>query len=189
MNKEEQRQKLLAVRNDLSALEVEQKSEIIKNKLFNRQEFNQSQTILIYVDFKNEVKTKSIIKNMLEQNKRVIVPITNSQEKKLYLSELKDFEKELTPSTYGILEPKANYRRLIEPEELDLIIAPGVGFDKKCNRIGYGGGYYDRLLASIPQVPVIALAFIEQIVGEIKTSSYDQKVDEVITDQRIIIGN
>lgn len=186
MTKQEQRQKILARRSNLSQLEVTEKSEIIKNKLFNNQEFNQAQTILIYVNFDNEVQTETIIKNMLAQDKRVIVPITNDQEKKLELSELKEFTKELTPSQYGILEPKTEYRRLIEPEELDLIVAPGVGFDQHFNRLGYGGGYYDRLLSSIPDVPVVALAFIEQIVDKIKTDAHDQKVDKIITDQKII---
>lgn len=186
MRKAEQRKKLLALRSDLSIAKVEQKSQIIKNKLLNSQEFNQAHTILIYINFKNEVQTKALIKKMLAQNKQVIVPITNTQEKKLYLSELKDFNKELKPSKYGILEPKTKYRRLIAPEELELIVAPGVGFDRQCNRLGYGGGYYDRLLSALPYVPVVALAFIEQIVNEIKTSVYDQKVDKIITEQEII---
>ncbi|MBM7556289.1 5-formyltetrahydrofolate cyclo-ligase [Halanaerobacter jeridensis] len=187
MTKEEQREKLLEIRNNLSTTEVKEKSKLIKKRLFATEEYNTAQTILIYISFNNEVRTKAIIKKLLAEDKRVIVPITDTEEKRLYLSELKNFEQELTPSsTYGILEPKPEYRRLINKEELDLIIAPGVGFDDSCNRIGYGGGYYDRLLASDPQVLTIALAFSEQLAEQIKTSCHDQKVEKIITDKKII---
>ena len=186
MNKEEQREKILEIRNSLSDKEVKQKSRLIKKKLFSTEEYKQAQTILIYINFNNEVRTKTIVKKMLTEDKRVIVPITNSQANKLDLSELKDFETELAPSSYGILEPKPEFRRLISAEELDLIIAPGVGFDEECNRLGYGGGYYDRLLASVPQVTTIALAFFNQITDQIITSSYDQKVDQIITEKKTI---
>ena len=184
MTKEEQREKLLKIRDSLSGSEIEQKSNKIKEKLFDRQEFKSAKTVLIYIDFRNEVQTQAVIKEMLKGSKRVIVPITG--EKRLYLSELRDFEEELTKNRYGILEPQDKYQRLVKVEKLDLIIAPGVGFDEAGNRIGYGGGYYDRLLASIPEVPVLALSFSEQIVDKIKTSAYDQQVDKVITDKRII---
>ncbi|MFO7819424.1 MAG: 5-formyltetrahydrofolate cyclo-ligase [Halanaerobacter sp.] len=184
MTKEEQREKLLKIRDSLSVQEIEQKSSKIKEKLFDTQEFKSAETVLIYIDFRNEVQTKEVIKEILTGSKRVIVPIMG--EKRLYLSELRDFETELEKSRYGILEPQDRYQRLVKAEELDLIIAPGVGFDEQGNRMGYGGGYYDRLLASIPKVPVLALSFAEQIVEQIKVSAHDQQVDKVITDKRII---
>lgn len=183
MNKEEQRKKLLAQRGNLASTKRKEKSEIIRKKLFEEQEFQQAQRILIYIDFNNEVRTIDIIKKMLADTKEVIVPITG--EEKLYLSELKDLT-ELKPNDYGILEPKEKYMRLVKEESLDLIVAPGVGFDRSCNRIGYGGGYYDRLLAIVPQVPVIALSFAEQIIDLIETTTHDQKVDKIITEQEII---
>ncbi|MGM0368790.1 MAG: 5-formyltetrahydrofolate cyclo-ligase [Bacillota bacterium] len=188
MTKREQRKKLLAIRKKLSAREVRAKSKSITTQLFNTEEFDQARTILSYIDFNNEVKTKPIIKRMLADSKRVVVPITDRAENRLYLSELRDFDKELEVGSYGILEPKEEYQRLIQPCKLDLILMPGLGFDHQRNRIGYGGGYYDRLLAEIPEVETIALAFEEQLVANIKTSSHDCKVKQIITETRIIRG-
>jgi 5-formyltetrahydrofolate cyclo-ligase len=158
------------------------------NQLFNTEEFNRARTILSYIDFNNEVKTRPIIQKMLADSKRVVVPITDRAENRLYLSELRDFAKELEVGSYGILEPKEEYQRLIQPDELDVILVPGVGFDYQRNRIGYGGGYYDRLLAEIPEVETIALAFEEQLVANIKTSSHDCKVNQIITEARRLSG-
>ncbi|MGM0501707.1 MAG: 5-formyltetrahydrofolate cyclo-ligase, partial [Bacillota bacterium] len=186
MDKEQQRKEQLTIRKKLSDQKVSEKSKKIAEKLFNNSVFQEAETILIYINFKNEVKTKKIIKQMLKENKRVIVPITDQAEKRLYLSELKDFNQELSSGAYGILEPKEEYRRFVAPQELDLIILPGVAFDQQGNRIGYGGGYYDRLLTAVPHVKTIALAFTEQIIDKVKTSVYDQKVEQIITDKRVV---
>ena len=183
-SKEAQRKKQLTVRKNLSEKEVNQKSKAIEKQLITDSKFKNSKTIMIYIAFNNEVKTKNIIKKMLAADKKVIVPITNSEKKKLYLSEIKNFDKELEVGAYGVLEPKKQYRRLVSPSDLDLIIMPGVAFDENGNRIGYGGGYYDRLLSDIPQVETIALAFEEQLINRVKTNQYDQQVKQIITEKR-----
>ncbi|GAB6138281.1 5-formyltetrahydrofolate cyclo-ligase [Halanaerobaculum tunisiense] len=186
MTKVKQRKKLLARRDNLSPRARAEKSRQIKKYLFAQPEFKEASRIMFYVAFRSEVATKAMIEQALELGKEIVVPITNSEEKTLQLSLLTDYEQELEPGTYGILEPKAQYRRLVKPQTMDLLVVPGSGFDKQGNRLGYGGGYYDRLFAAVGNPPKLAIAFAIQIVAEIKTEAHDISVDKVITEQGVI---
>lgn len=187
MNKKELRNKYLKMRKNLQYEEVEKKSKNIIQKLMDTAWYRQSSTIMSYIDFRNEVITRSFIKHALKDNKRIIVPITDMSSKILILSELKDFDNELCQSSYGILEPKKEYVRVVSCNLLDLVLVPGLAFDTSGYRIGYGGGYYDRLLQRLPQKTItIGLAFEFQIVGNIPVESFDRKVDFIITEERII---
>ncbi|MDK2809565.1 MAG: 5-formyltetrahydrofolate cyclo-ligase [Petroclostridium sp.] len=187
MNKKELRNKYLKMRKNLQYEEVEKKSKNIIQKLMDTAWYRQSNTIMSYIDFRNEVITRSFIKHALKDNKRIIVPITDMSSKILILSELKDFDNELCQSSYGILEPKKEYVRVVSCNLLDLVLVPGLAFDTSGYRIGYGGGYYDRLLQRLPQKTItIGLAFEFQIVGNIPVESFDRKVDFIITEERII---
>lgn len=187
MNKKELRNKYLKMRKNLQYEEVEKKSKNIIQKLMDTAWYRQSNTIMSYIDFRNEVITRSFIKHALKDNKRIIVPITDMSSKTLILSELKDFDNELCQSSYGILEPKKEYVRVVSCNLLDLVLVPGLAFDTSGYRIGYGGGYYDRLLQRLPQKTItIGLAFEFQIVGNIPVESFDRKVDFIITEERII---
>jgi 5-formyltetrahydrofolate cyclo-ligase len=87
----------------------------------------------------------------------------------------------------GIPEPQVLNDHALVIDEVDLIVIPGVAFDYACNRLGYGGGYYDMLLAQRKKkAPIIALAYEEQIVDKIPSESHDIKVDMIITDKKII---
>jgi 5-formyltetrahydrofolate cyclo-ligase len=175
------------MRKNLQYEEVEKKSKNIIQKLMDTAWYRQSNTIMSYIDFRNEVITRSFIKHALKDNKRIIVPITDMSSKILILSELKDFDNELCQSSYGILEPKKEYVRVVSCNLLDLVLVPGLAFDTSGYRIGYGGGYYDRLLQRLPQKTItIGLAFEFQIVGNIPVESFDRKVDFIITEERII---
>ncbi len=187
MKKEDIRNKILSLRKSLPLEEAMKKSLKIQKILFNLPEFINAKTILFYVSTKNEVKTENMIKKSLKKGKRVIVPISNVKEKTLTLSELKDFDKELEPGSFNILEPKKEFIRKVSPEEIDLIIVPGVAFDEDRERIGYGMGFYDKFLNSLKRrVPVIGLAYEFQIVDDIPVHDKDVTVDKIITEKRII---
>jgi len=161
-------------------------SNIIKKNLFSINEFKSAKNIMFYVSFRSEVFTHDMIRESLHQGKRVFVPITKLKEKKLVISEIKDFNKELELSTYGILEPKMIFQRISDVNILDVVIVPGVVFDLHGNRIGYGGGYYDNFLKNIPsKVLRIGLCFECQIVNNIPVDSYDEKVNILITENKI----
>ena len=93
---------------------------------------------------------------------------------------IRDPETELKPAAMGIPAPSAGFPE-IPPEKLDLIIVPGVGFTAAGDRLGYGGGYYDRYLPLCSQAQVLALAFPEQIENTLPTDKHDFTIPRVLT--------
>ncbi|MBM7623230.1 5-formyltetrahydrofolate cyclo-ligase [Sporohalobacter salinus] len=188
VTKQQQRERVIDYRQRLTDKELLHKSMEIKKKLFELDEFVEAEIIMFYVDFRNEVKTEFMIKEALSEGKRVVIPISQVEDRSLLLSELKDYDQELEVGTYDILEPKEEYIRPVDHSELDLVIVPGVAFDEDCNRLGYGGGYYDRFSANLDsQVNRLALAFEIQIVDQVVTDEHDLPVDKVLTEKRVII--
>jgi 5-formyltetrahydrofolate cyclo-ligase len=187
MRKEDIRKKILSLRDSITEEEMNSKSEKIREKLFNLPEFKKAKVILFYVSKGSEVKTEGMIKLALKSGKRVVVPISDVKQKKLILSELKDFDKELEPGTFKILEPKKEFFRPISPDNIDFIIVPGIAFDKNGNRIGYGMGFYDKFLSSLKKhIPVIGLAYEFQVVDNIPATDKDVTVDKILTEKRVI---
>ncbi len=182
--KDEIRKKLIEIRKKMPRAEVLEKSEKIKERLFETKEFKSSKTVLFYVSYGNEVFTHDMIKQSFS-NKKIIVPISDKKNRSLILSELKNWN-ELEPGSYGILEPKKEKLNIISPEKIELIIVPGVGFDSKGNRIGHGKGYYDNLLKNSKKAIHIGLAFEKQIVIKIPVEYHDIPLDKIITENKVI---
>ena len=187
VSKSELRREVLKARSRLSPLEVAQKSELITWRVLSLGEFRRARTIMAYMDFRNEVKTGELIRASMAMGKRVAVPLTDLQHKRLIPSLLQDFPGDLAPGAWGILEPRPGSLRPLEPEELDLVIVPGVAFDEKGNRLGYGGGFYDRFLPQTrPGAVWLALAFELQICPEISPGPHDCPVHLIVTEERVI---
>lgn len=160
----------------------EKKGDIIKNRLFGLEEFKKAKTVMFYVSLDYEVGTKEMIKESLKMGKVVAVPVTVKKDKTILPSRVLNFEEELAPANFGILEPKQEFLRLISKEDLDLIVVPGLAFDKRGVRIGHGGGYYDRFLKQIsPRTQTIGLAFDFQILNYLPTSRHDIPVSRVVS--------
>ena len=170
------RNRIRSKRELVSQEEIEKNSKIIKDKLFSLPEYKKSKQILYYVSFGSEVNTHEMIKESLE-TKTVVVP--KFEEDELKLSRIDSFN-ELETGSYDILEPRK--LKEIDEKKIDLIIVPGIAFDKNLHRIGFGHGHYDRLLKRFPKVKKIGLAFNMQIVDKIPNDEWDVKVDDVITD-------
>ncbi len=187
MNKEKLRKKILDTRNNLSKEQLSKKSNMITIKFLNSIFYKKSEYIMTYIDFRNEVKTKSLINESLQNNKKIIIPISMPKTYDLKLSQLKNYDKELTLGTYGILEPKQEFIREVSPKKIDLVIVPGVVFSRNGHRIGYGAGYYDRFLTKVsPSTLKVALCFDLQIVNKINHNKHDIPMDYIITENEII---
>lgn len=184
------RRDTLGNRDSLSKKEQIDKSEEIQKRLFELDEVKKAQTIFIYVNFRSEVRTIAIIESLMEAAKKVTVPITLIDEKRLEAVQLFDLSKDLIPGYCGIPEPdKSRYKRnVIAPENIDIVILPGSVFDERGGRFGYGGGFYDRFLEGIPQAIRIGLAFELQTVVEAPIKEHDEILDYIITEKRIIKG-
>ncbi len=186
MNKKELRKKFLHHRNTLMFGEVTYNSRKIITKLMDTSWYEEAKVIMTYIDFRNEVMTREFIDLAIKDGKKIVIPITDVSSKTLILSELHDMD-ELCKGSYSILEPKKEYIRITDVNVLNLILVPGAVFDVRGYRIGYGGGYYDRLLEKISQnTKTIGLAFDFQIIKRVPNDNFDKKVDRIITEKRVI---
>ena len=183
--KDKIRKDLIQIRKKMPKKEVLEKSKQIKKRLFEMDEFKNASSILFYISYGNEVFTHDMIKECLKNKKNVIVPITDVDNRKLILSKLENWNA-LTKGAYNILEPKEEKIKEVSIFDIDLIIAPGVGFDEQGCRIGHGVGYYDALLRDSTNALHISLAFENQIVEEVPIESHDMPVDRIVTEDRII---
>jgi 5-formyltetrahydrofolate cyclo-ligase len=174
-----------AGRNALSARDRKAKSAAIMELLFAAPEYKNALRVMFYVSFRSEVDTHGMINAALKAGKKVFIPVTDKNKHELLVSELKDLKKDLEPSSRGILEPKKGRMRKACPEEMDLILIPGVAFDLDGNRIGYGGGYYDRLLGKTgKKTERIGLCFESQLFKAIPAGTTDKKVDILVTEKK-----
>ena len=180
------RQKNLEKRDQIPQEVRSVKNRMIKEKIFSLPEFLSSHTVLFYASFRSEVETSGMIKESIGSGKRVLLPKVDRENKMLRLYEIKDIS-ELFPGYMGIPEPSLTNELMASPEDVDLVIIPGVAYDYTGNRLGYGAGYYDRLLSETKKkLLVVAPAFEEQIVDMIPAEEHDVKVDIIVTDKRIL---
>lgn len=158
----------------------------IKEKIFSLPELQQANIIFYFASFRSEVNTISQIKETLNLGKRVVVPKVDNKAKELRLYEIRGLS-ELSPGCMGIPEPDVSEDRRVEINDVDIVIMPGAAFDTRGNRIGYGAGFYDKLLSGLnKKIPLIAIAYEEQIVDPIPPEPHDIKVHKVVTDSRVI---
>ena len=187
MNKKEIRSKVLKKRLSLSSEDIRDKSRQIFLNLAETVDYRNSQNIMFYVATRSEVQTEEMIKTSIKMGKNIFVPIILPECLNLAPSKIYNFDKELEKGKKGILEPKKEYYRLFPPEDIDLIIVPGVVFDLSGNRIGRGFGYYDNFLRKVrSSAKIISLAFEMQIVKKIPVDENDIPVHKIITEKRII---
>jgi len=154
------------------------KSSLIKNKLFRTEVFKKAKIVMFYIAFKGEVETEEMIKEAIKLGKIVTVPVCKPH--KLALEPcILDSHAHLKQGPYGVKEPAEE--RCVPLSALQLVIVPGVAFDKKGNRLGRGKGYYDRLLQKLPKTTEsIGLAFDFQILSSVPFHAHDVAVARVI---------
>ncbi len=181
------RREILARRDALPQEDRRSRSASIAGALFALPEYRAAGTVLFYVSFRSEVSTRRMIEQAVSHGKKVLAPKVDRRRRELRLFEIKDLSADLEAGYMNIYEPVEKRTREASPEEPDLVVMPGVGFDEKGNRLGYGGGYYDRLAMKLRSgIRLVALAFEEQMVDEVPSLSHDRKVDMIITETRVI---
>lgn len=159
---------------------ISSKSRTIKEKLFSLDEFRQAKTVMFYHSFDNEVSTADMIKEALN-NKVVALPyLVENQISVSIIHNADDLER----SSLGIKEPKE--KRDLNADDIDIIIVPGIAFDRRGNRLGYGRGCYDKFLKKAGKAIKIALAYGPQVIEEVPAGIHDVRMDIIITDKEII---
>jgi 5-formyltetrahydrofolate cyclo-ligase len=177
------RRKMLESRKALSAEDYMGKSLIIQQRLISTEEYSHSEVLALYSSIKKEVDTHQVIEMSLRSGKKVILPAVSDG--RLLFRELKEIS-DLHKGKYGILEPPAT-SKVFAPDLADLIVLPGIAFDLKGHRVGYGKGYYDKSLHHLEgQGKLVAVCYDFQLVEEIAGEAHDVKVDMIITEKRIV---
>lgn len=188
------RKEILAIRDSIPPAVKKIKDLSILERLYSLEEVKTATTIFFFASFRSEVNTYGMIQRALEEKKRVVLPRVEGQDLGLY--EIRSLH-ELIPGYMGIPEPKPHFdkggqggfydMRRVSINDVDAIIIPGAAFDETGNRIGYGGGFYDRLLAELQKpVPIIAPAYKEQVLNVVPAEAHDKRVNIIVTDSREI---
>ncbi|MCD6109245.1 5-formyltetrahydrofolate cyclo-ligase [bacterium] len=179
--KEELRTEISKKKHQIPATKKEKFDNQIYKNITGLPEWKKAKKVFIYISMKDEVDTRALIKNYLGK-KIIIVPKSHTKFNKLTLHEIKSFD-DTEKGSYSIMEPKS-HTRIITPEEVDLVIIPGIVFDKNGHRIGYGKGYYDRLTKHLT-CHKIGLAYKVQIVNNIPAQKHDVPVDTLVTEETV----
>ncbi len=183
--KTQRRQVVLEKRQQLKPDFVREASHRIARQFFSLEEFTLAERLGLYAAFRNEVETAEIFSKAHALRKEIYYPAVSPQGEAISFYRVRS-PQELQPRYAGILEPDPKHHPLANINFLNLIVVPGVAFDKQGNRLGFGGGYYDRLLEKFKGCK-IALAFDFQVAAELPKTPKDQQVDIIVTEERIII--
>ncbi len=179
--KKQLRASLKQKRASISESNRESHSKIIADRLFELKEIQEANIVFAYISYATEVMTHEILKKLLEDGKKVVVPKILSS-KKMVAQHFVSWD-DLEPGTLGILTPKNGD---ITQEPVDVAITPGLGFTEQGHRIGFGAGYYDRWFATHDVRLKVAIAFETQIIESLPTEDTDIPVDYILTEKRII---
>ena len=176
------RKSIIAQRDALPAMERARKSALITRKIVSLDAFGKAKLVLAYMNFGSEFDTRELVGAVLAEGKALALPKLRRDRSGLDLHLVTDLENGLEAGTWGILEPRDG-DRIEDPGLIDFILVPGVAFTREGGRLGYGGGFYDRLLCGKRRnAPAVAAAFALQVVEAVPLEVYDIPVDRVVTE-------
>ncbi|MDO8938694.1 MAG: 5-formyltetrahydrofolate cyclo-ligase [Methylicorpusculum sp.] len=171
-------------------------SRVIGQKVMAHPAYTLAEMVMMYVGCKSEVRTVDFITQALSEHKRIVLPYCtqDAEGQKILGLWLLDDMSELVSGTWGILEPPKHrwheQVKQVNPDQLDLIIVPGVAFDDKGGRLGNGAGYYDRLLSQLKSSTVLmGICYQSQLVDEVKMEPHDVYMDWVVTEHSTYQGS
>ena len=183
--KTEIRKQILSIRSQAGAERITRCSGLIFDRVIRMEAFRTADTIFAYMDCKNEVQTRQLIRKAWELGKQTAVPKVLGDRMEFYY--IQSFS-EVKTGCFQVPEPAGSPHALARDVDA-LVLVPGVAFDPMRNRIGYGKGYYDRYLSEHPGHPTIALAFSWQMVDAVPYTMYDIRPDCLVTEQKVYEKN
>ena len=176
------RRAVLAERDAVPEEERSARSEVIIDRFLGLPETAGAETVLAFWSFGSEVDTRPLIARLRSDGRTVALPRIEGNEVAPVVATP---ETPMTEASFGAMEPADG--RALDVAELDLVVVPGLAFDRSCGRVGYGGGYYDRLLGKRRDgVAAIAIAFALQIVDRVPSGAIDRRIDGVVTEVEVI---
>lgn len=176
------RAEMRRVRASIPEGERHRRGETIRERLLGLPEMRRAGSVLVFASFGSEVSTRDLASDLHASGKRLLLPYLS--EGRMEVTEVGPDEP-LVPSSYGPEEPGRKVPA--DPEGIDVVVVPGLAFDRRGNRVGYGGGAYDRFLARLrPEALLIGVAFAEQVVEEVPAAATDVPVHLVVTDREVL---
>jgi 5-formyltetrahydrofolate cyclo-ligase len=185
MNKSELRRKLKNALLAMSEQKRSEKSHKACQNLISTPEFRNASAVMLYLSLPHEVDTSEVILHAWQLGKVVVVPKISWQQRHMIPVQIHSLETGFSTGVSGLRNPITGVP--IPFEEIDLVVAPAVGFDREGNRLGRGGSYYDRLFANKElNSPRCGFGFAEQVVDSIPVTERDQPLDLLVTDEGVI---
>lgn len=186
--KQSLRQSIIAARQNLAAADRAACGRAITARLTALASYRNASTVLAYMSFGAEFETAAWVQQALQDNKQVLLPRVNRASKELDLYRIGDLQRDLAPGAWDIPEPMPERCSMVEAlHDVDFILLPGVAFTRDGSRLGYGGGFYDKLIARMPHQPVlVAAAFAMQLVPAIPQEATDRKAEWLVTEHETI---
>ena len=178
LDKKAVREQMKALRRKVSKEEKKLASRAVCERLFCSNLLVAAQNVCVYMDAFGEIETEEIISKLRNNNKNVYVPCVNGDD--IFISKLTD---SLSPGAFGIREPKN--KESIDKSVIDAFLLPGLAFDSSGARVGFGKGYYDKLLSGTNALK-IGLAYSFQTVDRIECEEHDIKADYIVTERMVI---
>lgn len=173
----------LARRDALSPLEIERQSALVQKIVAQSREFELAQVVGAYHPKGSEVRTALLVGIAKEQGKKVALPRVEGNYMRFYEYDPAD---DLVEGRFGVMEPSP---RKMPVDRVDLLLVPGVAFDRKGNRIGYGKGYYDRFISQSLTSFSMGLAYSIQVAAyndDLPSGTFDRRLDALATESEIL---
>ncbi|HID72928.1 TPA: 5-formyltetrahydrofolate cyclo-ligase [Candidatus Micrarchaeota archaeon] len=184
--KGELRRRILKECRKLTREEVIERSSKIRHRFIELTEKYGFDVVMIYISVRKEVDTYELGKELLRMGKTVCAPVVDRAQRRILPYTLSRIPDDLVDGEYNIPEPSRERGRPVDPLSIDVVAVPGVGFDPRGYRIGYGGGYYDRFLPLCSNALFVGLAYEFQIVERVPKEAWDIRMDMIITEGRVI---
>jgi 5-formyltetrahydrofolate cyclo-ligase len=178
------RTKMRRLREGLTPADRQERSRRIAERIWGLEAFYRARHVLFYAAGGGEVETLPLLERWIAAGRKVILPRVEGDA--MSLVEVEGLE-DLAPGYRGLLEPRPDKGRVVPREAVEVALVPGLAFDLEGNRLGRGGGHYDRALARIgPKALTIGLAFDFQVVDRLPVEARDVPVDCIVTESRMI---
>ena len=163
-------------------------SEKISRRILALDTWKQARTVLAYLSFGSEYITDGLIADAKDLGKQLVLPRVDPGSRALILHAVRDTVSEVQAGVWGIREPRPE-QPMVPSGQIDFVLVPGVAFTPACARLGYGGGFYDRLIAGFGQrPPLVAAAFALQMRDRLPQSSHDKGIDLIVTEDAAYCG-
>ncbi|HXX12588.1 MAG TPA: 5-formyltetrahydrofolate cyclo-ligase [Burkholderiales bacterium] len=185
-DKRKLRTRLLSLRAAVDSAERARLSRLITERLLNMPEFERAGCVLAYLSFGSEFDTNEFVRALLGRGCVLVLPRIDLARRALTLHRVSDPESETVPGVWGIREPDPQRCPGVERTDINAVLVPGVAFTAAGGRLGYGGGFYDRLLRGLPgRVPLVGPAFELQVVEDLPLGPDDEPIDTVVTEAQV----